>query len=710
LTILVGGEGNDTILGANGNDVVTARGGNDYVDGAGGNDTIQGGAGVDTLLGGDGHDAIYGILKYEDYSDRPTSISTPDYMYGGAGNDRILTLGYDEVYGGIGDDYVWQFIDVLTLDFATNSSFPNNTNAIIEIWGKPYWDLLFNLEGYADIIDTGIGNDKIILNSARTISAGVGDDLVVLADLSTSTSVDGGDGFDKIVVPLSGSGTYTDSFGTFKECQIGLEKIQNFESISVIGAPGFMFDGEKGIYMDFPSSIVGDLENFQIDYAYRGSDSESQVYFSWLDISASVTFKVERSASTYSDPILLVAGGSGNDKIFTGTNTDTIFGGLGDDQIFGGDGDDAIYGGVGNDLIDGGDGVDILIFDGNYADYTISEITYNQFLVTDNVGTYGSDIIVDVNRIQFTDQNFEVEIRGLALFGDDSSEEINGGNESDQIEGSGGNDSLNGLDGNDLVAGGNGKDSLVGGLGNDFLNGNSGEDVLVGGTGNDVVNAGSGDDLIIGGNGAGNDSYIGGSGVDTVRYTSAKAGITINLSVNSDQAKSTLSSDEAGIGIDQLSGIENIIAGKYNDDLTGNAEKNRIDAGDGNDTLNGGRGSDVLVGGKGTDTFTFNAVNESGRTHTSADIITDFVKGKDKIDLNAINAFDSSITNDTFIWNGTAAFKSSTKGEVRFERFDNKGSNNDYTMVWIDNDHDKDVEMAIRLTGLHNLTASDFIL
>jgi hypothetical protein len=31
-------------------------------------------------------------------------------------------------------------------------------------------------------------------------------------------------------------------------------------------------------------------------------------------------------------------------------------------------------------------------------------------------------------------------------------------------------------------------------------------------------------------------------------------------------------------------------------------------------------------------------------------------------------------------------------------------------MVWVDNDADIDVEMAIRLTGLHDLTASDFVL
>lgn len=59
---------------------------------------------------------------------------------------------------------------------------------------------------------------------------------------------------------------------------------------------------------------------------------------------------------------------------------------------------------------------------------------------------------------------------------------------------------------------------------------------------------------------------------------------------------------------------------------------------------------------------------------------------------------------------GTAAFSSSTKGEKRFEKFDKSGTANDYTMVWIDNDRDKDIEMEIRLTGLHNLTASDFIL
>jgi hypothetical protein len=47
---------------------------------------------------------------------------------------------------------------------------------------------------------------------------------------------------------------------------------------------------------------------------------------------------------------------------------------------------------------------------------------------------------------------------------------------------------------------------------------------------------------------------------------------------------------------------------------------------------------------------------------------------------------------------------------VRYQKFDVAGTANDHTMVWIDNDTDTAVEMAIRLTGLYDLTASDFIL
>jgi len=141
---------------------------------------------------------------------------------------------------------------------------------------------------------------------------------------------------------------------------------------------------------------------------------------------------------------------------------------------------------------------------------------------------------------------------------------------------------------------GNAMDNFMqGGGGSDSIAGGVGDDTLVGGSGNDSVAGGVGKDLIVGGDGAGDDVYDGGEGIDTVRYTSATAGITVNLSAARDQARS-FSADLAGIGVDQLSNIENIIAGYYNDILTGNAADNVFAGMTGNDVIDGGAGIDTV--------------------------------------------------------------------------------------------------------------------
>ncbi len=158
------------------------------------------------------------------------------------------------------------------------------------------------------------------------------------------------------------------------------------------------------------------------------------------------------------------------------------------------------------------------------------------------------------------------------------------------------------------------------------------------------------------------------------------------------------------------SGRDELTGNKFKDTLYGYAGNDALNGLGGADSLNGGAGKDSLTGGSGSDIFIFKATSESSTTARMADAITDFVIDKDEIKLSAIDAFAPSAINDTFVWKGTAAFSSTTKGEVRYEKFDKSGTSDDYTMVWIDNDRDKDVEMAIRLTGLHNLTESDFIL
>jgi Ca2+-binding RTX toxin-like protein len=192
------------------------------------------------------------------------------------------------------------------------------------------------------------------------------------------------------------------------------------------------------------------------------------------------------------------------------------------------------------------------------------------------------------------------------------------------------------------------------------------DDRIYGTTQNDLFDGRGGNDRITGASGS--DTLIGGLGNDTL--------------IGDDDADVLL----GGVGNDFLSG------------------------GNGDDLLEGGAGQDELVGSAGRDTFVFRAVSESGLTASNADVIDNFVRGEDRIDLGAIDAFSATSSNDTFIWRGTASFSSTTGGEVSFQQFRSSGSVAAHTMIWIDTDQDAAVEMAIRLPGLHNLTEADFIL
>ncbi len=157
-------------------------------------------------------------------------------------------------------------------------------------------------------------------------------------------------------------------------------------------------------------------------------------------------------------------------------------------------------------------------------------------------------------------------------------------------------------------------DVITGSSGDDRIYGVSGDDNVYAASGTDAVDTGDGDDLIVGGNGAGDDVYVVGAGKDTIKYTSARAGITVDLAAASNQARST--GKNAGIGTDQIMGVESVIASSYADKLYGDALANEVRAGKGNDRIDarsgsdrifGGAGKDILIGGKGKDAFVFDA-------------------------------------------------------------------------------------------------------
>lgn len=186
------------------------------------------------------------------------------------------------------------------------------------------------------------------------------------------------------------------------------------------------------------------------------------------------------------------------------------------------------------------------------------------------------------------------------------------------------------LSGNNTLQAQNTSSYIDGMDGNDSINGGLGNDTLIGSNGNDTVAGGAGNDKIVGGHGAGDDKYDGGTGIDTATYTSALAGLKIDLTKTSSTVTSIDGHDAAGIGTDALKNIENIVAGDFNDNILGSTIANNLFGGAGNDTINGNTGKDTLTGGLGADVFVFNtALNAS----TNLDTITDFTPKEDSISL-----------------------------------------------------------------------------
>lgn len=169
---------------------------------------------------------------------------------------------------------------------------------------------------------------------------------------------------------------------------------------------------------------------------------------------------------------------------------------------------------------------------------------------------------------------------------------------------------------------------------------------------------------------------------------------------------------EGGSGNDRIlgrDGQDTLLGEGGNDFLHGEGGNDVIRGGLGADTVIGGGGADILTGGAGRDIFRFVAMSDLGMSDT-ADLITDFVRGTDRIDLSLIDAFTATRANDSFVFRGTGAFTGKTTGEIRYEKIDAAGSANDATIIYIDTDSDTTPEAVIRLQGLYDLQTTDFLL
>lgn len=381
-------------------------------------------------------------------------------------------------------------------------------------------------------------------------------------------------------------------------------------------------------------------------------------------------------------PMAILNGTSANDTL-KGTSADDTFNGRGGSDTY------VIKPGGGHDIfadsgsssgwdrvIAKGDNQELGLASGYGVQSGIEEISANGFSGVYIAGTDGLDIldfsattltgitkiVGGLGRDIITGSAGNDDIRGDNqsdhLFGGDGDDELFGGsrNDLDPVEnsqhGPDGDDTLEGGDGNDLIAGGADNDLLLGGNGNDTLLAASGNDVLSAGAGNDYAEGWDGEDQIDGG--SGNDDLTGGNGNDT------------------------------------------LTGGSGNDTLSGNGSNDRISGGGGNDLIRASEGLDTLAGNSGADTFQF------ASTGQDLNRITDFTQGSDTLDFSRIDADESSLVNNDFLWGG--AHNGAEANSITFHISGNT------TTVFVDVDGDALADMTLTLTGAITLTASDFDL
>ncbi|WP_227873667.1 calcium-binding protein, partial [Aphanothece sacrum] len=171
VTVIIGGDDDDSLFGKDGNNILYGKGGNDALYGGEGNDTLYGEEGNDTLYGIEGNNTLYGGKG----NDTLYGGEGNDTLYGEEGNDTLYGIeGNDTLYGGEGNDKLYGgFYGDKTLDGGKGDDL---------IYGGNNNDIIYGGEGN-DTLSGGLGSDLFVFNSltdgkARITDFSVADDTI----------------------------------------------------------------------------------------------------------------------------------------------------------------------------------------------------------------------------------------------------------------------------------------------------------------------------------------------------------------------------------------------------------------------------------------------------------------------------------------------------------------------------------------------------
>jgi Ca2+-binding RTX toxin-like protein len=627
-----GGSKSDSFYGSSHSDVINTGGGrSNYVLANGGDDKVQGGDSLDFIRTGS-----------------PTgsaAVSDNDLAFGGAQSDVLL--------GGYGSDQLWGDADdggwlVAGADSGGRGDWLSGENGNDSLSGSRSSDVVFGGAG-EDLLRGGAGDDLLLGDAQYTPSAGV----VALSYSGTLTPLTqsyrwdaatasmapvfaSGYSLDPVMVASGNAFSWSWSV-TADDYSLSARVTLLSNNRLVSGGGGDVLEG--GLGNDWMAGQTGDdtLDGGDGDDILYGDDKDG----------------------------LMAAADQGNDVLLGGAGNDRLFGGGGDDRLTGGPGDDTVYGGSGKDtyLFNKGDGHDTVV-DPDKDSTLIFGAGISAKDITLKLGSLALDLgNGDEIHIEGFDPNDVFNSASVSVFG--------------FADGS-----LLTLDG--FLARGF---DLAGTAAGDQLTGTNTVDRIQGLAGNDTLMGGGGDDTLDGG--AGNDTLNGGLGVDTADYSTASAGVRVNLGLASSQYT-------YGSGYDTLASIENLTGSNFNDYLVGTNKANNV--------LTGGLGADSLFGKTGADRFVLNQLEDSGITPSTRDTIGDFDAGQgDKIDLSQLDADSVAAGRQAFSGAILSAFDTANAtGQLVFDAANH--------VLYGSTDSDNAPEFSIALIGVNSLMSTSFIL
>lgn len=584
----------------------------DVIHGNSANNVLDGGEGIDTVdYSGVAANLVINLTTGTATGDGNDSLRGFENVVGGNGNDRITGLAQNYSIAGTRREQ---------LDQPTNLAYSSFDAVTLEFWQR----------------------DNLIETGAPAEGAAV-----------AHVSVGGQGGLRYFTFYARGPGTITididNSFG-----------IDTLVSIRESPSGPILASSDDGGSLD-PGS-ANTLDSY-LTYNPGLAAGQERLFFIVVG-----RYSQQGAAPTRPDQSfeLIVTGPAATVRTGEVMQGSTLDGGAGDDMLFGGAGDDRLIGGTGADTLVGGGGNDLYVVEGQ-ADIIIEQAGGGIDSVRSLDSLYLLDNVENLELVNNRGNIFGVGNDGNNLIvGNDFGNLLIGGAGADELRGFLGGDQLFGETGDDRLFGEFGIDYLVGGIGNDMLDGGYDADALYGEDGNDIIEGGLGfvTDILVGGvgddilradsgeanpdydlmdGGAGNDSYYVDTGAD-LTFEAAGGGIdTVFADV-----------PVTGAGVYLYAHVDNLVllgttafgvGNELDNALTGSGSSNFLLGGAGADTINGKGGNDVLFGEGGADVFVF----ERG---TGGDVIGDFARGIDRIDIRAFGFANFVQLQAAFIQNG----------------------------------------------------------